>query len=63
MLKNILRKVTKLQQASVYNKVTRVKILEGAYMPPPAQIESMMPIANIMKMRKIPILTFLPIRV
>ena len=40
MSNNILEKVTKPQHASVHNKVSRVKNLEGggAYMPPPAQI-------------------------
>ena len=36
MLNNILGKVTKPQHASVHNKVSRVKNLEGGiYTPPP----------------------------
>ena len=35
MLNNILGKVTKPQHASVHNKVSRVKILEGGIYAPP----------------------------
>ena len=38
MLSNILGKVTKPQHASVHNKVSRVKNLEGGISAPPAQI-------------------------